>query len=79
MNVAATINPNVGVEQARATRELLRAQIATNEALSSVTETCRELHEHVEEAQARAGPRGPRYPTPDPATPRLPPASPLWA
>ncbi len=43
MNLAATINPNVGVEQARTMRELLRAQIATNQALSSVTETCREL------------------------------------
>jgi hypothetical protein len=79
--MAATIIPSVEVEKTRAAHHLLRAQVATNEALGSVRETCRELQEHIDEAHAHAhaAPGGHRHPAPDPAMPRLPPASPLWA
>jgi hypothetical protein len=75
--VAATIVPSVEVEKARAARELSKAQVATNQALRSVRETCRELQEHIGEANAHAAPGEHRHPAPDPPMPRLPPASPL--
>jgi hypothetical protein len=77
--MAATIIPGVEVEKARAAHQLSRAQVATNQALGSVRETCRELQEHIDEAHAHAAPGGHRHPAPDPAMPRLPPASRLWA
>jgi hypothetical protein len=77
--MAATIIRSVEAEKARVAREIYRAQVATNEALGSVRETCRELQEHIDEANAHAAPGAHRHLAPDPAMPRLPPASPLWA
>ena len=77
--MAATVIPSVEVEKTRAGHQLLRAQVATNEALGSVRETCRELQEHIDEAHAHVAPGGHRHPAPYPPMPRLPPASPLWA
>lgn len=77
--MAATIIRSDEAEEARAAREIYRALVATNQALGSVRETCHELQEHVDEAHAYAAPGGHRHPAPDPAMPRLPPASPLWA
>lgn len=71
--------PSVEVGETRAARELLKAHVATYQALRSVRATCRELRERLGDAETRAAPGGLRHPAPDPASPRLPPASPLWA
>ena len=76
----STLIAGVESEEGRATRELLKARVATRRALGEIRKTSRELRTKTGEANARIGTPAEHSPVAaNPTMPHLPPASPLWA